>query len=412
MSDIHLVEYLRSQKEWLESFLYEMLSIPSVSGEEGDVQKFIYNTLEDLEINCELISINNDIKDDPEYSYPVKDLDYNNRVNIKAVKGDGRGKVIVINSHVDVVPPSTGQEAAFSPRMDGKGNVYARGACDAKGQIAAMVLLLKAACEYKKLKHDIICHFVIEEEFGGNGTLAMLRNKKDFKPDAMINMEPTNLRLMPSIRGAVWFEMRFTGKSGHAGDVSNTENAIFKAIRAVEILKEYHAKLLEASKDYGLFSGIKNPMPLTIGKFLSGVWPSMVPNESRISGVIGFLPNITRKELINGLKNEFNKDENHWLTEGMELSFPYRHNAVETPTSHWFTQGMSAASKECGIDYLPAAMTASTDAVFYSDKGIPSIVFGPGELKYAHSVEEHIRIDDILKSVEVIFTFIDELDKH
>ena len=405
MQESGLQNYLKSQKGWVETFLKEILSIPSQSGNEGDVQRCIYEKLKEWDVLCNLIPIDNSIKNDSEYSNPVKGLDYNDRPNLRVFKSGSGEKTVAINSHTDVVPPSIGQKNPFAPRIDTDGNIYARGACDAKGQIAAMALLLKTACEYKQLRPNILCHMVVEEELGGNGTLAMLRHEKAARPDVLINMEPTNLRLMTSIRGAIWFEMRFFGKSGHAGDATSTENAIFKAIQAVQVLKDFHARLLQESKDYGLFEGMDNPMPLTIGQFISGVWPSMVPSEAKITGVLGLLPNTTREEVIQGLKDELEKPENLWISKDMGLEFTYRHNAVELPVGHWFAQSMSKACEKSGLDQTPMAMTASTDAVFYNDLAIPSLAFGPGDIKFAHSSDEHININDILKATEVIFNF-------
>ena len=400
--------YLESQKSWVKSFLSDILSIPSESGKEGSVQKSIYNILKTFDVSCELIKINNDIIKDPEYSDIIKNLNYAGRPNLKAEKPGSGGKTIIINSHVDTVPPSALQKNPYLPFIDSNNNIFARGACDAKGQIAVMALLLKAACEYKQFNHNIVCHMVIEEEIGGNGSLAMIKHEKNIKADALINMEPTNLRIMTSMRGAVWFEMNFSGKSAHSGSTSNSPNVIYKAIRAIEILKEYHYRLYNESKNYGLFSGMDNPMPLTVGQFISGVWPSMVPNESVIRGVIGFLPNRTREEVIQGLINEFDKPENIWIREGMQLSFNYRHNATELPVSHWFAQGMSEACLKCNIHPVPTAMTASTDAVFYQEMlGIPVLAFGPGDIKFAHSADEHINLNDIIKGAEVILSFCD-----
>ena len=406
----NLTDYLQSQKEWLKSFLFDILSIPSESGKEEKIQQCLYDIFKNFDVSCELIEIQNNIVKDPEYSDTIKDLDYTGRPNLKVENHETGGKTIVINSHVDVVPPSTGQRNPYSPCMDEKENIFARGACDAKGQIAAIALVLKAANDYIKLGQKIICHLVIEEEIGGNGTLAMIRHEKNTKVDAVINMEPTNLRIMPSIRGAVWFNICFSGKSGHAGATLNSTNPVYKAMHAIKILKEYHSKLENESKNYGLFKDIDNPMPLTIGQFISGEWPSMTPGGTLVRGVIGFLPNKTREEVIQGFVNELNKPKNAWVKEGMNLRFDYRHNAVELPVSHWLVKKMSEACLRCKAEYLPIAMTASTDAIYYHEMGIPVIAFGPGDIKYAHSAIEHINFNQIIKSAEIIISFIKGLN--
>ena len=385
-----------------------LLKIKSESGAEQEAVAYMHEALKRAGADTELVPIPCDIIADAEYSDPVKGLDYTNRYNLCAQKTGTGGKTIAINSHLDVVPPSPGQTDPYHPRLDEDGYIYARGACDAKGQIAAMALVLKAACELPKLKNSIVCHMVAEEELGGNGTLALLRAKPDFTADALINMEPTDLALFTSIRGAVWFDMTFTGEAGHAGSAANTVSAMDKAIAAIALLKDYHARLYERSKDYGLFKGLNNPMPLTIGEFQSGVWPSMVPGSARITGLTGILPNTTKAEVMKELHELFEKPENSWIGRGMSIHFPYRHNAVELPTGHPFARGMMDAMAKCALDPQPRAMTASTDAIFYQERGIPSLAFGPGKLADAHSRHERIAVEDIIKAAEAIYLFASE----
>ena len=120
----------------------------------------------------ELIPLDNNLKNDSDYSFPIGGIDYSGRHNLRArLKGNGNGKSIVFNTHVDVVPPSALQERAFDPYED-NGLIYGRGACDAKRQIATLFLILNLIKQSNiKLSGDIIFHFVVEEENGGNVTL-------------------------------------------------------------------------------------------------------------------------------------------------------------------------------------------------------------------------------------------------
>ncbi|MDR3335768.1 MAG: M20/M25/M40 family metallo-hydrolase, partial [Treponema sp.] len=266
------------------------------------------------------------------------------------------------------------------------------------------VLALKAAKELGA-KNTLLAHIVLEEEFGGNGTLALLETKYGKGPvaDALVNLEPTNLALKSSVRGAVWFDMVFHGIAGHAGSAGSTDSAIYKAIAAVDLLRSYHAELYENSKDFGRFREVKNPMPLTIGMFHAGVWPSMVPNEARIRGIIGLLPNKTKREVMDDITELFRTPETRRIGDGMEIRFDYRHNGFELPDGHFLNTAMEKAMTECGLDPKPCAMTASTDAIFYVERGIPAVVFGPGLLEDAHSVHEKIRFDDVVKAAEALY---------
>ena len=403
--DIHA--YFEKQRDWVTNLLSDVCAIPSESGSEIPAQTFFEKKMFDINgLKVMEAPISNSIKDDPEYAYPVRNLDYTDRFNLILEKpAESGGKVLALNTHIDVVPPSAEQIDPYIPKVDEEGRLWARGACDAKGQAVAMALLCKAACELDECKNGITGHLVVEEEIGGNGTVAMLRSCPDFTADVMVNMEPTGLRIQPSIRGAIWFDFLFKGVAGHAGSSQNTSSATDKAIAAVSLLKNYHKELLAKSKDYGLFVGMPNPMPLTIGLFQAGVWPAMVPDHARIAGVLGFLPNTNKETVIEEIKEIFNREENKWISDGMTVDFVYRHNAVETDPEHWFVKGMSAACEKCGISGVPTAMTASSDGIYYQEIGIPTMAFGPGLISDAHSVHEYVKIDDVIKAAEVLYEF-------
>jgi acetylornithine deacetylase len=399
--------YLEGKRQWITDFLSEILAAKSESGAETKALDLFCEMLDSCGMRYVKAPIGNEILRHAEYSTPAKNLDYTNRYNVVVSSGTG-GKAVAINTHIDVVPPSPGQKDAYSPVK--KGDIlFARGACDAKGQIAVAVLAAMAADELE-LPVSLTAHIVVEEEFGGNGTLALLEQHYGggFTADALINLEPTDMKLMASVRGAVWFDMLFKGVAGHAGNAASTKSAIYKAIAAIDLLKSYHASLYAASKDFGRFKDAENPMPLTIGVFNAGVWPSMVPGEANIRGLTGFLPNKTKFEVMDEISRLFKTSENAWIGEGTDICYDYRHNGFELLDGHEFLVSMREALRTCGLDPTPSAMTASTDAIFYAEKGIPSLVFGPGSLRDAHSVHEQIAVSDILTAAEALIAYLAE----
>ena len=396
--------YFKSQYEWVSNFLSGLLEIPSVSGNERVAADYICRALDGAGVACEKIPISNNIRNHVEYSPTGYEADYNGQFNILLRSEGQRGKVIALNTHIDVVPPSYGQDDAFNPQLK-DGVFYARGACDAKGQVAVTALLMKAARDLPQLRNELVCHLVVEEEFGGNGTLAMLEHFPNFHADLVVNLEPTELRLGSTMRGAIWYNMRFYGVSGHSGSTGPTQSALFKAIAAIDVLKQYHAELYERSKDYGMFKGMDRPMLLTVGKLNAGVWPSMVPNEAHLCGALGFLPNVTKHDVMNDIREVMNKPENKWISEGMELSFDLRHNGMELSVNHPGVLAMSDALEKNKLNGTPVAMAYTSDAVFYHEHGVPTVVFGPGQIADAHSSNEKISVDEILKAAETLYSF-------
>ncbi|HHW10264.1 MAG TPA: M20/M25/M40 family metallo-hydrolase [Firmicutes bacterium] len=396
--------FLESKRRWVEEMLCDLIAIPSLPGQEGAAMRYMEQRMKEIPGRVEEIALSDKIKEDPDYSSPIEDLTYEGRANL-LVKQDGtKGKTVILNTHLDTVPPSPGQDKAFSPEVQ-DGAVFGRGACDAKGQAVTMALVAAAVAELGPFPAGVDYHFVVEEECGGNGTLAMIR--RECRADACIVLEPSVLTIQPSVRGAVWFDVTCYGRSGHSGRAGDVVSALKKAVQAMNIMEEYHAALLGRSREVPLFSGYANPMPITFGEMHAGNWPASAPNTARFRGVMGFLPNVTKEEVMAGLRSAVAEKGDAWLRDNFDMKFIYRHDSSVTAIDHPLVQGLKQACTLSDLTPQITAMTASCDAWFYRNQlDIPTVVFGPGDLKYAHSREEQIAVDEILKAAQVLVTWL------
>ncbi|HEY9186679.1 MAG TPA: ArgE/DapE family deacylase [Ignavibacteria bacterium] len=395
-------------KEKISKLLCDLIAIPSIRGMEGAVNRYLYDYLKDKCDEIELITVDDSIMFDPDYSFPIENFTYKNTPNLKIkIKGEGEGKSVVFNTHVDVVPPSQGQEDAFKPKIVDD-VIFGRGACDAKGQVATLVGLIELLKERKiKLKGDLEFHFVFEEESGGNGTLAMVR--KGCKANAAIVLEPSEFAVIPSVRGAVWFDILVYGKSGHSGRAGDTVSAIKKAYEVIQILEIYHDRLLAESRGKNrLFDVYENPMPVTFGILNSGNWPATTPPIAELKGVFGFLPNKNRKEIMEEMKNEIIEKGSDWLKNNFEIKFNMLHSDGNViPEDHPLVTLLVESVKKFNYSGNISAMTASCDAWLYNNQlKIPTVVFGPGSLKYAHSAQEQIKISEIIDASKILLDFV------
>jgi acetylornithine deacetylase len=357
-----------------------------------------------LGVTVEKVPLTDVIKNDPDYSSPVPDIKYDGRFNLRVVrKGCGSGRKLITNAHTDVVPASEGMVDAFSPRVE-NGIVCGRGACDDKGQVALLYLLFKTLDALKvQLAGDLVAHVVVEEENGGNGSLAMARTGE--KADGCIVLEASDGKLFTSIRGAVWFRLVCHGKAGHSGQAGVTKSALLLARDAIAILEKFHADLLAASRGIPLFDPYPNPMPITFGKLQAGNWPAAAPSRAVIEGVLGLLPNKTKEQVMTGMRDALLP----LGAENFELSFMYRHDSSVVDPEHELPQHILAAGKKAGHPLEVSAMTASCDAWFYNNQlGIPTVVYGAGTLKVAHSKDEQIALKDIANAGEVLTTLVQD----
>lgn len=391
-------------------FLCDIMRFPSTPGQEHEEMLFLEKAFSGLPVDVSRVNLSDAIKQDPDYSDPVPGIRYDGRFNLRVrIPGSGGGRRLLFNAHTDAVPPSEGMTDAWNPRVR-DGRIYGRGACDDKGQVAVFYLICRALQTLGiRLGGEVVGHLVNEEENGGNGSLAMARAMaaSGERADACIVLEPTDARILTSIRGAVWFRIVFKGVAGHSGEAGQTRSALLLAHRAIDVLTRYHGDLLRGSRGFPLFDKYENPMPITFGKLHAGNWPAAAPNSAELEGVLGFLPNKRREEICAEMKAAL-------IAGGLnerdfELSFMYRHDCSVVEPDHELPQRLLRLGEAIGVPQTIDAWTASCDAWLYNNwLGIPTVVCGAGSLKVAHSFNEHIDIASVGATAELMVNFISE----
>ena len=204
---------------------------------------------------------------------------YAGRANlVLRVPGRGRG-ALAFNAHVDVVSP-------YIPPTVADGLVRGRGACDDKGQVAAMVLALGLIEEARRQcgiepAADLLFEFVIDEEPGGNGSLSLALDRR-FACDAMVVLEISDLKVHPGNRGAVWYRLELDSP------VPGRLDLVALAAAAVLALEEEGAAI-KAESDHPLFP--HRPVQTCHGIF--GPWgehPSAVNDRVELAAVFAAEP--------------------------------------------------------------------------------------------------------------------------
>ncbi len=398
-----------SLRDEMTSFLDRLVRFESLSGYEGPAMKWLYDRFSGLADICESVPIPDDITNDPEYSsIDLPGEPYETRPNLRlVVKGEGGGRSIILNSHVDVVPGTDKQERPFDPFVR-DGAMYGRGTCDAKGQVAVFWVMLSMM---KKLnirpKGDIIFHIVVDEETGGNGTLAMVRHGDT--ADCCINLEPCQNRICPSIRGSVWYRATCYGRAGHAGSAQVTVSAIDLACEAMQIIKQYHDELLEATiNEDPLFAVYDNPMPVCIGQLNAGNWPTTAAEKAEFRGMFGYLTT-PRETVMEEIETRIRTRGPEWLKDNFEIEFPYRHDSALLDPAHPFVTAMQDAFRAQNLPTDLKGITTSMDGWMYSRLlGIPTVATGCGDLAVAHTINEHVVLDDVIDCAAGLVEFIQQ----
>ncbi|MBA3642155.1 MAG: M20/M25/M40 family metallo-hydrolase, partial [Acidobacteria bacterium] len=199
----------------------------------------------------------------------------------------------------------------------------------------------------------------------------------------------------------------------HSGSHGAAVSALKNSIEVISIIERFHARLRDRSAAFPLFDAFQNPMPLTFGRLHAGNWPASTPDEATLEGVVGFLPNVTRGEVMSGIDEAVRRDGSKDLTSHYALEFMYRHDGYVVDPSHESVRRVEAASIAAGIQPRVAAFPASCDAWFYNNLlGIPTIVYGPGHLAVAHAADERLEVRDLRASARVLACLIAGASPH
>ncbi len=389
-----------------QEFLTGAIEFPSTHGNEADLQEYVEEkwSAEGLDIGQHPIP--EALKDDPEYTTPAEHRSFEGRHNLVARLGTGGGRSLILNSHVDVVPADDWPEA-FSPHVE-DGTVYGRGACDAKGCVATMFLAALALKEFDLPgAGELLCQIVIDEEVGGNGSLALIR--EGMAADGVVVLEPTDLHMHPANRGAIWFRFEFEGRSCHMGRKHEGINAIELACETMNILYEYERELIKDQQQQPLFKDYEFPAQVNVGILRGGHFPSAVAGNAVLEGGVGFLPNRPMAQVKEDVPHYIDMLGSDRLKSRYTLSWPKLHNdSYETPVNSPLVQQFHSATLSTDAENDITGWNVSCDARLFAKIGaMPTVVFGPGRIDDAHSASEQIEMDDIVTAAETLVRFVE-----
>jgi len=341
-----------------------------------------------------------DLRADPDF--PGAEVDRDEAWGVVGrLIGVGGGRSLMLNGHVDVVPP--GDPAAwsgpdpFSGRVDG-GAVHGRGACDMKGGVIAARWALRAlrAAEVH-LAGDVLVAPVGSEEDGGLGTFGLLR--RGWRADACVVPEPTGLDVVPACAGALTFRLRIRGRATHASRRTEGVSVVDKLWPVWSALADLERRR-NASVD-PLMDRWPVAYPLSIGTLRAGDWASSVPDLLEADGRLGVAldepPAEARRALEATLAEASAADP--WLAD----------HPVEV--EWWggqFASGRLPAGDDLA-DRVAAAHARVADgpaarwgAPYGSDLrlltglgGVPTVHYGPGDSALAHAPDERVEIAEV-----------------
>jgi acetylornithine deacetylase/succinyl-diaminopimelate desuccinylase family protein len=310
-------------------------------------------------------------------------------------------KLILFDVHQDTVPADGMTIPPFTPRID-RGRLYGRGSCDVKGSMAAMLIAFARLVRERPIgSASVLLAFTVDEEFTHTGSSRLA--EMDHKADLAIVAEPTGLNLVDCHKGALRWKIRARGVACHSSTPHLGQNAIYRMRRVLESLENYAGSLSRSTPD-----PVLGPPSLSVGRIEGGQSVNVVPDWCEVEIDRRLIPGedagLCLEQLHHVLDQELEKP--NWL----EFGQPWVHMPpMSARAADWLDPLRGAIFTATGRRPVVMGVPFGTDAGPLNEKGIPCVVFGPGDISQAHTKDEWVELEQVHLAAQAYFQIAVEL---
>ncbi len=393
--------------------LRALVRIPSITGSEDAVAAWALEAVRELGMEAEMVRPDPAaIRTDP--AWPGEEMPRTSLPVVIGRVGRRGGRRVILSGHLDVVPPGdpatwTGDPWSAEIR---DGRLYGRGACDMKGGVASILAAVRAlgvAGDLRRLDGELMVVLVPSEEDGGQGTLAAIR--AGATGDLAIITEPSNLDVVVAHAGAITFRLTVPGRAAHASQRREGVSALDKLFVLTGALEADEARRNAAEAD-PLMTALGLPYPTIIGIVNGGEWASTVLDRVTADGRYGVRLGQTPA------------DAEAELREAIRAACAADDFLREHPATIEITGGRFGSARVASDHELPAGVADVTEAVtgrrpallaepygadmqmFVNVGATPCVIFGPGDVRVAHSADEHVPLDEVETCARVLAAWV------
>lgn len=406
VSDADVAAAVAREGEAMEELLCRLVEAPTTLGNEERGQRIMAEAfsglgLEPVDVPMDAVALHAHPLAAP-FTWSVEAK--RNVVATWHAAGEG-GRSLVLNGHVDVVPPaaeSLWTNAPFSATRDGDWLV-GLGSGDMKAGLAAIAGAVRGLRRLGlEPLADVQLQSVVEEECGGNGALQCVL--AGFRPDGVVIAEPFPGAVTVSQVGVLWFHVDIAGIPGHVGDAGVGVNAIEAAFPVIAELRTLEAELNEDPP--APYDEISHPINLNVGMIEGGDWPSTVAAECSLSCRLALYPG----QRVDGLKARV---EAAVARAGAAHPYLAAHpprvrydgfagQGVEVPVDAPLVAAMADAhERAAGEPAVRVPTTATTDARVFVASGIPAVCYGPWA-ESIHGVDERVHLPSVVTTAQAL----------
>ncbi len=364
-------------RERARRLLSDLVAIPSFGGSEGPILAYLSERFGRQGIPCRVTALEG------------------KPLNLVAEIGRGPRR-IALNSHVDTVPPGDPALWHTDPLtpVERDGKIYGRGAEDAKGCLAAMIVAFEAlAARRDELPVQVVLMAVGAEERGGLGTKTEMAS--GFRADAAIIGESTLLEPKLAHKGVLRLEVEVKGKAAHASDPEAGVNAVVAMAPVIAALDRLAKEVRTREERY------TGRASLVMSTIAGGVALNVIPASCTVTIDRRVLPTETeaqaREEIVRAATAAVPADSGATV-EARTVRFVAP--AATAPDAAIVRAAEQAASRLLGRPVRAGGFTATCDMTYLvNGPAIPSIILGPDSIDRAHQADENISVDQMAQAV-------------
>ncbi len=371
-----------------EKLLSELIALPSVNpaflpprhahAGEGRVAEFLAATAARAGLEVEFQKV----------------LPHRSNVLVRLLPAGRIRRRILLAPHLDTV--NAADAGQFTPRKKG-GCLSGRGSCDTKGSVAAMFTALcdLAQSSSRPGQTEIVFAGLVDEENAQCGSHALVRS--GFQADLGIVGEPTRLRAVTAHKGDLWLKFETRGKAAHGARPDLGKNAVHEMARVVDLLETRYAVALHRRRH-----PLLGTATISVGALHGGTQANIVPDRCVMLADRRTLPGETEAGVSRELKALLRR---HRLRATLADSKGNPCLPMETnpklPLVQQFLRNLGQ-TRPAGVDFF-------CDASVLAHGGIPSVVFGPGNIAQAHTADEWISLRELERAALLLARFLRSL---
>lgn len=318
------------------------------------------------------------------------------RASVVGAVANGDGPGLALASHLDVVPAGAGWSGNPFLLREHEGRLIGRGACDAKGQVAA---ILEAAtlllAQRSSWSGRLVVALVADEEIAGQGAVQVAPALRRIAQRVIVG-EPTSLRAAIAHKGVWRPVLRVRGQAAHSGRPELGRNAIVDAARVTTALADLDMRL--RARTHPLAGGASLSVTRIAGGIADNVIPpacSLVVDRRIVPGETLASAEAELRAILVALADQH----------GIEVALEQRDSSIEAcaiaPDDPLVQAALAAGREHAVLPAVPVGFPAGCDLVRFADRGLPGIILGPGSLEQAHQPDEWIALDELIRGVLV-----------